>query len=640
MPRISALPLAAAITPSTKFPTDTAGGETERATAEMVADFVLEQHAERTDVVDLLAPQHGVTGDGATDDAAAIQAVLDALTPGQVLYVPVPSVRYRLTAALELEVANVTILGAGTAAEFRQVTADTPVFRASGVSGLRFFRFSTYGEGAWSAGWTGNEGHDDRGIELTNCADFVIEGTKHRNHALAGIALRGSCSGEIRDPVVEGTHAYSTALSPNDNFQMGVLVTYGPVAEGWGHIRIVNPEISGTNQGILLERGSATVGEVEIITPYLHDIIGQHGCYIQSGNVTVVSPKVRDCGLAAVKIQTGLSATSDVKNVTVTDLNAQDCAGNAVEIAGLDETYSIRNVRVTGVVENSDRLASIVGLVDGATVELVGRTTTGHGVFIGDSSALVPKNITVRVKGQGIGKHGVYISTASGSNIVIEPDFLDVGAGTTATYSGVLIEGATASPVTILNPRLVDTGADMLYGIFASNAANLVRVHGRCVISGYTNQAVRATGRITEFPEHADIGATVTVGYTDQSTVRSSAPVRRAIRSTSASSVTLWSETLDDEGAYAITVELVGKLSGSAERASFLYNLVAYRDGGGAAIEGTPDLVATTASASFAGVVAFDVSSNNVRLRVNSGGTADYDWQARISVVRMTGSLS
>lgn len=599
-------------------------------------------------VINVMDPAYGATGDGTTDDRVAIQAAIDAAGAGDIVFFPKPSVRYRITtSALTLATAGVTIEGSGPDCEVRQETADTEVFKATSVSRLTFRNIATYGEGAWSSGWTGNEGHNDRGIHLTNCADFRIENTRHRNHALAGIALRGSCSGEVRNPWIEGTHSYSTPLSLDDNFQMGVFVTYGPSTEPWGHIRLDGGDISGTNQGLVLEKGGASpTGLTEVHGTYFHDIPGQHGIYSQCGDVTIVGVSCRDCALSGVKVQVGTAAASDVANVTITDANVADCGGNAIELAGLDDTYYLRNVRVTGVAYNVDRFLSIVGLVDGVNADIVGREAVGHGVFLGDSGSLYPRRVRIKVKGQDIARHGVYLSLANtaSTGIEVEADLYNVGDEPTVsagTYNGIYLEGASPSSVTIVNPRLVDTGSDMLYGIYLSNSANRAKVFGRVEISGYTAQAIRTIGTITEFPENVDIGATNAVMYTDQTTVRSTGPIRRHRRSASgAGAVTLWAELLQDEGAYLATAEIVGKVSGSAERLVATSRVCFYRDGGGATIEGTADETANTTSGGFSGTYAWAVSGNEARLNVNSVAAVNTDWHVRVTVVRMVGELS
>lgn len=56
-------------------------------------------------------PAYGATGDGTTDDTAAIQAAIDDTT-NDTIYLPKPAVYYRITAALVLR-SNITIVGDG-----------------------------------------------------------------------------------------------------------------------------------------------------------------------------------------------------------------------------------------------------------------------------------------------------------------------------------------------------------------------------------------------------------------------------------------------------------------------------------------------------------------------------------------------
>jgi hypothetical protein len=63
---------------------------------------------------------HGAVGDGTVDDTAALQAVLDSVDDGDVIYLPKGT--YRLTAALTCT-KSVTIKGAGVFPAFRSVTS-------------------------------------------------------------------------------------------------------------------------------------------------------------------------------------------------------------------------------------------------------------------------------------------------------------------------------------------------------------------------------------------------------------------------------------------------------------------------------------------------------------------------------------
>src|SRR4051812_33618619 len=80
---------------------------------------------------DISVAAYGAVGDGVTDDTAAIQAAIDAATPGTVVYFPRPSVYYKITSSI-----NVT---SKTGIELR--------FSKSSVSGINIY--NTYAGAAF-----------------------------------------------------------------------------------------------------------------------------------------------------------------------------------------------------------------------------------------------------------------------------------------------------------------------------------------------------------------------------------------------------------------------------------------------------------------------------------------------------------
>jgi hypothetical protein len=83
--------------------------------------------------------------------------------------------------------------------------------------------------------------------------------------------------------------------------------------------------------------------------------------------------------------------------------------------------------------------------------------------------------------------------------------------------------------------------------------------------------------------------------------------------------------------------QIVGKKADSSERACFISNCLVYRDAGGnATIQGSPTSISSIQSAGFAGVFSWDSTGlPNIRILVNSGGTADYQWQARLTISKV-----
>ena len=458
-------------------------------------------------------------GTGAQQDA--VNRMLVDMSAGDVAYIP-PSTStngYRLTDWIVLPKSGLTIVGGGWGSRFTQVTADVGVFFAEDLDRLAVANLHCYGPGIWSASWTGNEGHDERGIYFTNCTNVEVDRVWVRNFGGAGVALRGGCSGVVRNAFVEGTHLLGTALSASDNFQNGIYVTYGPASEAWGRVRIESARVTQVAQGILIEKGTASAtGAVDIVAPRIYAIPGQHGIYCQSGNVTMTGVAAEDCELDGIKVQTGLSAVEDLTNVEIAGANLLNCRGNAFEVSGQDETYAIRNVRLEGMAMTNDRMLSVTGYVEGLTANIRGGGSGGHGVFIGElaSPTRTPKDIDVTVEGRTIGQHGVYVSTNASTNIRVRPNLIDCGQDTADTWDGVNVEGDTTG-VAILDPSLVNVNGSMRYGIFQSDAVGRTVVSGVATITGAATDAIRGVGQLAWEPvtNTRAVSATTTVTYAD-----------------------------------------------------------------------------------------------------------------------------
>lgn len=71
---------------------------------------------------------YGLVGDGVTDDTLGLQQLLDDTPSGGVALIPNPSVRYKITAALDARNKNIGIIGMGqTPVSIRQATDNTPI---------------------------------------------------------------------------------------------------------------------------------------------------------------------------------------------------------------------------------------------------------------------------------------------------------------------------------------------------------------------------------------------------------------------------------------------------------------------------------------------------------------------------------
>jgi hypothetical protein len=564
----------------------------------------------------------GATGDGVTDDTAAIQA---AAAVGTMLYFPAGT--YQVNGTITLLANHHVVTAPGV--RINQIHTSAPLFQATNVDNVRIDLGNAvlYGKGNYSAAWAAFSDSLDRGVQLRNCTRCEIHGGHFKNWASAAIAVWGGTRNLIVAPTIEGTHQYSTPLAPNNNFQFGIALIQTTAYGVIDHLRVIAPDISYTTQGIVLSREAdvATGGKNRVIVaPVIHDIIGQHGLYISDGDITVTSPKVNDTGLAGVKFQVNDGFT--LENIIVSDFNIANTSEAAVlfdsPVSGI-----IQGARVSGVARDVARGVSIGARIRNASFDVLVQRATQHSVLVqGDGH----KDIDIRVTSIASGQYGVLVQPTNATGIRIWPKIR--GAGTTAanTYDGVLINSATTT-ADIYDADIEDAGNTMRYGIFNAVAGGSVGVHGRLKITGAQSHAVRTATAFRAFPSDATLSG-VLGQYQDVTMLESPHPVYVKHRTTSASATTLWQRALADETAYLVRAEIIAKLEGSAQRKGIVSTVIAYRDGAGAVIEGAADEDVAVASGGFAGVYTWDVSGNNVRLRVHSGGVANYDWTARVTV--------
>jgi len=76
---------------------------------------------------------YGATGDGVTDDTAAIQAAIDILTNGGTVYIP--NGNFKITSPLDIDIGSIQLIGNGLQSCINQATADTHAIRLGKSTG-------------------------------------------------------------------------------------------------------------------------------------------------------------------------------------------------------------------------------------------------------------------------------------------------------------------------------------------------------------------------------------------------------------------------------------------------------------------------------------------------------------------------
>lgn len=568
----------------------------------------------------------GAVGDGIVDDTTALQA---AAASGREIY---GSGNYLVSGQINLT--SNTCLIFSSNARVKQITINTTTFKAVSQDNVWIHcnRALFESEGTWSNLWTGMGGHDDRMIQLWGCTNSGVTLPRIRNCASAGITIMGGQNVLIHLPVVEGTNLYSTPIPYLGNFQVGIYIrdeaTYGVC----DNLMITNPNISGVAQGILSElyfAASIVSRAHQIPGAIIHDIPGQHAFYIQGGALNCDGAVITNTALAGVKIQSA-DSNAAIRSFSALGITANGIGSNLFEM-NCTGTGSVNGVLLSGTVDGCAVGLAINGTIRDLHADIIATNVTSDAVLIQGNGA---KDIDVLVTAQGCGDNGVNITATNASGIRITPTLRECNQNSGISGSGVLVQSASAE-VTLVNPNITDVSGKMVYGLFNSILGGVVRVIGSIVATGATDTAVRATGKITEFPIASNLQGT-NGQFTGIGNVTSSGPFKCSAITSSASNVVLWQENIPVNTLVSYRVRATAKLQTSAEFRVLEIVVSAYRSGGGVATLLSAPVVnvnQATGGATAAFTMAVN-GSDGIALSVNSGGVATYNWTAEIEAIR------
>tara|TARA_R110002074_G_scaffold68102_1_gene159832 strand:+ start:716 stop:2785 length:2070 start_codon:yes stop_codon:yes gene_type:complete len=390
----------------------------------------------------------GATGDGVTDDTAAIQAAINSTsTFKQRLFIPAGTYISR-----QLNVKTDTYLfGVGT---IKRKDATTGfLVLASGVNNftIRGIRFDANKIGAPSSSFAV--------FARSSCYRFRFEGITVSNSKLNGIAIRDNADGAtgtqsyINNCTVSGSGLYGIEVQDSKN----VTVSNNSVAtSGQDGIVIYGTSTAATDAITVSNNHVTGSGESGIIAPYIYPTSNFGVARIQ-----IINNKVKNSGENGIVIQS----------------DGGVCSGNVSFSNGTTISHQ-------GILVNGNYLT-----IDGNTSS----SNAGVGIDVGDGEQIsITSNI---VHDNGI--IGIEINSAQGcvvdSNIV-RNNFINTSSGAGATQkAGILIqEGDQFTGGTydiIVSNNSVQGGPDQNYGI-----ALLVNT-GRTSI---TNNSVSYSGNIRD----------------------------------------------------------------------------------------------------------------------------------------------
>lgn len=580
-----------------------------------VFDFMTD--AQRTDVS---------SGAFTLDVTAAIQSALN--TSKHVWFNPG---KYRITSVLNLSDNQTLFMGAGVT--IQQVTTNAGTFLATQKDNVWIVGAGAvlYGQGAWSASWTGNGGHDDIGVKFLGCTRSGVRGIHFKNYASSAVMLHGGSRLSVMDCTIEGTHAYSTPLPFSANFQNGIYLRDDAVYGECDDIVLNGIDISGTAQGVLRENYGTTTANLGMAFSNLniHDIPGQHGFYLQTGSVAIAGVALTNIAGSGIKFQSA-------------DANQAINGCSAVGITGRVLGVSLFEINCTGSGSTND-----ITLQGSADQAVVGLATSGtvrdlrcnmELTNVGSNAVLIqgngPKDFDVTVTAQTVGDDGILVTATNATGLRFHHPRLRecnnnnvVGAG----VSGIRIASASAN-VEIFDPEVTDANTRQQYGLFNSVAGSIIKVRGSATFTGASDVAVRATGIIAEWPTETNLSGN-NGAFTSPANIWSSQEVVVSASTNSASNTVIWARDLVAGRTYKIVAELSYMRGDNTDRRSARSTVLVYMNAGVATIQGSPVESEAIASAGVAGVYSWGVTGSQIQLLVNSGAVTTYRWKARVFVV-------
>lgn len=274
---------------------------------------------------------YGATGDGSTDDTAAISSAVAALTSGSTLYFPGGT--YFVSQVLLSSKSNFKIMGAG--ATIRGFNTTNAVLR---LATCTFFEVNGLNICHANATVRNSSGH---GMHLSSCTDFVVTHNTLYETAAAGFISFGGNRGTVENNNVHDTLADAIHLTRGSKF-ISVVGNHTDTTGDDG-IAVVSYQSDG------LVCTDITITGNTVFQPMARGI-----SVVGGTNVQINGNTVRSTQSAGIYVsQESSFNTYGVTNVAVTgntikDANTYNQVANfgSIHISGFSSTYVVDGVQV------------------------------------------------------------------------------------------------------------------------------------------------------------------------------------------------------------------------------------------------------------------------------------------------------
>lgn len=405
----------------------------------------------------------GAVGDGITDDAAAIQAAVNASA-----HVKFSDTDYATTTKITSATEGMTI----ELSHYTGILYDTPDYIALEITGDHTLVTGGLGRGligpeAWD-GTNNSEIPRYAVIRATECTDITVSKTRLYNVRRSGIRMADSVNCHIDGCIIEGNYP-STSWTGVETVHSGIALDPSIDPSG-GNYKITNNTIKSCVQGVSPANiGAGQIIRGLIITGNLFEGCWNHGIYTNFTNGAVIT------GNNFNRCQKGVVISGDNNTVTGNSFyTAENTNTDARDIAGIeirDGSYNtVQGNTIRGAFLDPYSLCISVGTPNDL-YDCIGNVITGNvmNIVSGTGIAIRVTSTTKKIDRTTISNNTITIvqpatisATVQGAIAIVQPQAVD-SYGNIVTGNNITIRG------------------ECRYGIFLDNCASSV-VSGNTVI--------------------------------------------------------------------------------------------------------------------------------------------------------------
>lgn len=254
----------------------------------------------------------------------------------------------------------------------RQFTANKPILNLVSCSQFEIQGPRFYGLGTDFTPLV-DTGRGD-GISATNCDSFKIHHCKFTNFGSAAIRTRNGFDFNLDDNTIIGTQGISAPITENDLYQFGILNQ-----SDW-HLGQGSTSWSANNNSIanvaIGHRVEPMARDYQINGAKMHDILGNHGMYLNGQEFQVtgaIMKRIAKVGIKTQSFHNALGPTLDpIRNVIISEFDIDFCeTGVSVDRTSSSAAKSEHVSILDGMVRTAESIGAgiIAQAVSGVLIE-------------------------------------------------------------------------------------------------------------------------------------------------------------------------------------------------------------------------------------------------------------------------------